>query len=90
VFTLFVKNLDFSTNEETLRTVFGKCGEILNIRLPTFSDSGKRRGYGFIDFKEESALKRALKLNRIEVNGRQLLLERSNSQTKRNENQNQN
>lgn len=83
MFSLFVKNLDFSTTEETLRTIFEKCGEIQSIRLPVFNDSGKPRGYGFIDFKQESALNKALKLNRIEVNGRQLLLERSKSQTQK-------
>lgn len=82
VFTLYVKNLDFSTTEETLRNIFGKCGDIQSIRLPIFPDSRKPRGYGFIDFKEETALRNALRLNRIEVNGRQLLLEISKPQTK--------
>jgi RNA recognition motif-containing protein len=40
-----VKNLSFKTTEEHLREIFGDCGEIATVRLPTFPDTGKPTGY---------------------------------------------
>jgi RNA recognition motif-containing protein len=51
----------------------------LHFRMPTFPDTGKPRGYAFVDFKEQSSVKNALKLNRVEVDRRQLLVEAAGS-----------
>jgi len=40
VFSLYVRNLSFKTTEDALRAEFGKCGEIVAIRLPIFEDTG--------------------------------------------------
>jgi nucleolin len=73
--SVYVRNLAFQTTEETLKKLFSPCGEILQIRLPIFEDTGKHRGYGFVDYKEKDGAKKALSLNRKEVDGRQILVE---------------
>lgn len=73
--SVYVRNLAFATTEETLRKLFEPYGAILQIRLPIFEDSGKHRGYGFIDYKEQASVKKALSLNRKEIDGRQILVE---------------
>lgn len=73
--SVYVRNLSFNTTEETIRKLFSPFGEILKIRLPIFADSGKHRGYGFVDYKDSSSAKKALSINRKKVDGREILVE---------------
>jgi len=52
--------------EEELRNLFARCGPIITIRLPTHKDTGKKTGYGFIDFKFPRSIQKAKKW--IELN----------------------
>lgn len=58
---LFVGNLSFDTSESDLEEHFRHCGDIVKIRMATFEDSGKCKGFAFIDFKDESGPTAALK-----------------------------
>lgn len=58
---LFVGNLSFDTTETMLRDHFNHCGEIVKIRMATFEDSGKCKGFAFIDFKDVEGPTAALK-----------------------------
>ncbi|AMD19409.1 HBR508Wp [Eremothecium sinecaudum] len=57
---LFVGNLSFDTTDELLKRHFQHCGEIVRIRMATFEDSGKCKGFAFIDFKDEAGATAAL------------------------------
>lgn len=54
--TLFVYNLDYSTTEEKLKSVFSEFGEIKSIVKPK---RGKGMGYAFIEFVNEDDFKKA-------------------------------
>lgn len=58
---LFVGNLSYNTTDELLKSHFQHCGEIIKIRMATFEDSGKCKGFAFIDFKNEEGATNALK-----------------------------
>ena len=58
---LFVGNLSFDTTEDQLKSHFQHCGDITKIRMATFQDSGKCKGFAFVDFKEEAGATKALK-----------------------------
>ncbi|CCC71082.1 hypothetical protein NCAS_0G01950 [Naumovozyma castellii] len=58
---LFVGNLSFDTTDELLKKHFQHCGEIVKIRMATFQDSGKCKGFAFIDFRSEEGATNALK-----------------------------
>lgn len=58
---LFVGNLSFDTTDELLKKHFQHCGEIIKIRMATFQDSGKCKGFAFVDFKSEEGATNALK-----------------------------
>ncbi|QLL34574.1 hypothetical protein HG536_0G04360 [Torulaspora globosa] len=58
---LFVGNLSFDTTDDLLKKHFQHCGEIVKIRMATFQDSGKCKGFAFVDFKEEEGATNALK-----------------------------
>jgi len=57
---LWVGNLDFTTKEEDLAKHFAFAGKIVKVRLTTFEDTGKCKGFGFVDFEDEDSVKRAM------------------------------
>ncbi|KAF4098959.1 heterogeneous nuclear ribonucleoprotein A/Bb isoform X2 [Onychostoma macrolepis] len=57
---IFVGGLNPETTEEKIREYFGAFGEIETIELPTDPKTNKRRGFVFITFKDESAVKKIL------------------------------
>jgi len=69
---IYFGNLPFSADEPTIRNIFHECGEIQNIQLITDKNSGKFKGYGFLKFSKEDSVKKALLLNRKDVDGRNL------------------
>lgn len=58
---LFVGNLSFDTTQEMLTDQFQHCGDIVKIRMATFEDTGKCKGFAFVDFKDEDGPTKALK-----------------------------
>lgn len=58
---LFVGNLPFDITEDQLKSQFMHCGEIVKIRMATFEDSGKCKGFAFLDFKDDQGPTAALK-----------------------------
>ncbi|WBW73022.1 RNA-binding protein Rnp24 [Schizosaccharomyces osmophilus] len=55
---IFVGNLPFDATEDLLREHFGQAGGIRRVRLMTFEDSGKCKGFGFVDFHDvETSMK---------------------------------
>ena len=49
---VFVGNLDFDVTKEYLQSHFDVCGPIVNVQIATFEDSGKCKGYAWIDFED--------------------------------------
>ena len=52
---IFVGNLPFETTKEDLQEHFGRCGEVLDVHVATFEDSGKCKGYAWVEFSELEA-----------------------------------
>jgi RNA recognition motif-containing protein len=58
---IFVGNLSFNTTEDDLHAHFEKCGKIRWIKVATFEDSGKCKGYGWVNFEDAEAAQWAVK-----------------------------
>ncbi|KAF7542947.1 hypothetical protein G7Z17_g11143 [Cylindrodendrum hubeiense] len=58
---IFVGNMGFKTTEEDLSRNFEKCGEIEWVKVATFEDTGKCKGFGWVKFKEPEAAAWAVK-----------------------------
>ncbi|AEO63506.1 0fa193f3-2518-489a-a5b7-15a10a8f43a7 [Thermothielavioides terrestris] len=58
---IFVGNLAFNTTEDDLHAHFEKCGKIRWIKVATFEDSGKCKGYGWVNFEQPEAAAWAVK-----------------------------
>lgn len=70
---LYVGNLSYDTNESDLRDLFTPYGEPDSARLIIDRDSGRSKGFGFVEFANDSEAKAAMSaLNGKEVNGRSL------------------
>ena len=57
---LYVGNLDFNATPEVLEEHFSFAGKIQRVRLATFEDSGKCKGFGFVDFLDIDSVRRAM------------------------------
>lgn len=58
---IFVGNLGFDTTEDDLWAHFEKCGSIDWVKVATFEDTGKCKGYGWVRFKSPEAAEWAAK-----------------------------
>jgi nucleolin len=73
---LFVGNLSWNTVEDTLWDAFSEYGEVSSVRLPTDRESGKPKGYGYIEFSVvDSAQKAFDAMSGQELDGRQIRLD---------------
>ncbi len=70
---VFVGNLDFNTTKTEVQTLFSQVGEIRDVFLPMDRESGRPRGFAFVEFtSDEDAAKAIEKFNGHELNGRAL------------------
>eukprot|EP00970_Alexandrium_tamarense_P006784 scaffold1192_cov206-Alexandrium_tamarense.AAC.10 len=77
---VFVGNLAFSTTEEQLYTAFSELGRIVKVRMVSDNDTGKPRGFAFIEFEDPQAALSAIRnMNDYEINGRRIRVNFSNS-----------
>jgi len=59
--TLFVARINYDTSESKLRIEFEQYGKIKQIKLVHDSNTGKPRGYAFIEYEDESSMHAAYK-----------------------------
>ena len=70
---LYVGNLPYQTTESDLERLFGEMGALDSIRIITDRESGRSRGFGFVEISgDEDADKAIEKLNLYELEGRAL------------------
>ena len=70
---LYVGNLPFSATEEELRELFGKHGALDSINLITDRETGRPRGFAFVEYQEASSADAAQQaLDGSQMDGRAL------------------
>ena len=70
---LYIGNLAFSVTEETLKKEFSKFGNIEEATLIMDKFSGRSKGFGFVNFSDDEAAKKAIaEMNEKELEGRPL------------------
>ncbi|NMC46057.1 MAG: RNA-binding protein [Chloroflexi bacterium] len=57
---VYVGNLSFDTNEESLKELFSEAGEVVSANIITDKFSGRSKGFGFVEFKTEEGMKAAI------------------------------
>jgi len=84
---LFVGNLSFKTTEAELEEAFSKSGKVVSVAIPTDRDTGRKRGFGFVEMQTvEEANAAVTEFNGKVFDGRQIVVNPSrpkDSQPKR-------
>ena len=70
---IYVGNLSFDETEASLETAFAAHGEVTAARIITDRETGRSRGFGFVEMSDQTQAQAAIAaLNRATVNGREL------------------
>jgi RNA recognition motif-containing protein len=76
--TLFVSNFPFNTTEQELRAAFDRVCTISGVRVIMDRETGRSRGYAFVEVPDDEAVERAIEgLNETEFGGRRLVVNRA-------------
>ncbi len=67
---IFVGNLPFSVNENDLRSVFEEHGTVTSARVITDRETGRSRGFGFVEMDDADATNAIEALNGKDLKGR--------------------
>jgi len=81
---IFVGNLSFNTGEDELRQLFEQYGQVDRISIMTDRDTGRSRGFGFVEMANaEDGEKAIAALNGTQVGGRTLNVNEARPKTER-------
>jgi cold-inducible RNA-binding protein len=69
---IFVGNLDFGATEESIYSLFASYGAVENVHLVMDRETGRSRGFAFVEMAEGAADKAIAALNGMSVDGRAL------------------
>ena len=69
---IYVGNLPFSATESEIKELFGQHGTVESVALPTDRETGRPRGFGFVEMPQGDAAKAIEALNGFSMGGRQL------------------
>jgi len=69
---IYVGNLPFTATDAEIRTLFSAHGTVESVSLPIDRDSGRPRGFGFVEMSQADASRAIQNLNGKELGGRAL------------------
>ncbi len=67
---VYVSNLNYSITQDELRDFFSPCGAITDISIPVDRESGRARGFAFIEFENPEHIRAALEMTGQSLKGR--------------------
>jgi nucleolin len=74
--TLFIGNLSFDSNRDSVQEFFAEYGPVLGVRLPTHPETEQLKGFGYVQFESSDAAQKALdNLNGQYLNDRAVRLD---------------
>jgi RNA recognition motif-containing protein len=78
---LYVGNLSFDSTEEEIKTLFGEFGEVTNVTIIKDRDTGRSRGFGFVEMENADAA--IAQLNGKDFGGRALTVNEARERVER-------
>ncbi len=70
--SIYVGNLPWSANEEQVQSLFAEYGKVLSVKLISDRDTGRARGFGFVEMEDEDAATAVEALDNSNFGGRTL------------------
>jgi cold-inducible RNA-binding protein len=81
---IYVGNLSFQTTESELSDMFGAFGQVESAQIITERDTGRSKGFAFVQMGDDGAAEKAIaELNGKEVGGRKLTVNEARPMEKR-------
>jgi cold-inducible RNA-binding protein len=80
---LYVGNLPWSTTDSDLENLFSSIGEVTSASVVTDRDTGRSRGFGFVEMSQADGQKAIAELNGHMIDSRALRVNEANSQPRR-------
>lgn len=76
---LFVGSLPYSTTDEDLKQLFGQVGSVVSAKVIFDRETGRSRGFGFVEMASEGEGEAALeKLDGSQMGGRTIVVKKAN------------
>lgn len=69
---IYVGNLPWSSSEDEVRDAFAIHGEVISVKLISDRETGRPRGFGFVEMEDEGAVKAIEALDGEDFGGRRL------------------
>ncbi len=79
--TIYVGNLPFNSTEDDIRNLFSQYGTVHSVKMITDRETGKPRGFGFVDIEQDGAHAAIEALNGSEFQGRSLRVNEAREKT---------
>ena len=81
---IYVGNLSFDTTQDELRELFGQHGEVSDLHVPTDRETGRPRGFAFVEMPDDGEAQAAIDaINGTDVGGRELTVNKARERTDR-------
>ncbi len=81
---IYVGNITYSASEEDLRALFENYGTVDSARIITDRETGRSKGFGFVEMPEDSEANAAIEsLNGADFNGRSLTVNQARPREER-------
>ncbi len=81
---IYVGNLSYNTTEDDLRALFEKFGGVDSAKLIMDRDSGRSKGFGFVEMSDNSGAQQAIEgLNGRDIDGRTLTVNKAKPREER-------
>ncbi|HEX5743931.1 MAG TPA: RNA-binding protein [Candidatus Saccharimonadales bacterium] len=71
---LFVGSLAWATTSDSLKDFFSEVGEVVSANVITDRESGRSKGFGFVEMSSEEEAKKAMELDGKELDGRPIVV----------------
>ncbi len=84
--SIYVGNLPFTSTEDELRGLFEQYGEVLSVKLISDRETGRPRGFGFVEMEDSDASAAIEALNGQELGGRTLRINEAQERKPRRQN----
>ena len=76
--TIYIGNLSFQATEDDIREVFQEYGEVTRVSLPVDRETGRKRGFAFVEMEAEAQEDKAIEeLDGAEWMGREIRLNKA-------------
>jgi RNA recognition motif-containing protein len=80
---LYVGNLPFTATEAQVRELFEKHGDVSSVALVSDRETGRPRGFGFVEIDDAGMAKAIASLNGYELDGRALMVNEAQDKPRR-------